>query len=125
MLERRSSRRRSIGPDGLSRMLDDGLALGPTIDGDLITRPTLASLAAGVGADKPLVLGATDDEFSMAVARAKNTLRWIPLALLLGRTGLARDRRRAYVAANSDVRASRPCRGARPLHQRPHVRHRP
>jgi para-nitrobenzyl esterase len=91
------------GPDAITKLLDDGLQLGPSIDGDLITRPTLDSLAAGVGADKPLVLGATDDEFSMIVAGSAKTLRWIPLGLLLGRSGLKGARRRHYVAANRDV----------------------
>ncbi len=93
------------GPDGFTSMVEEGLALGPAIDGDLITRKTLASLTAGVGADKPLVLGAADDEFSMVLADAKNKLRWIPLSLLLGKkSGLTRTRRRAYLAANADVR---------------------
>jgi len=92
------------GPDGFNSMVEEGLGLGPAIDGDLLTRRTLDSLAAGVGADKPLVLGATEDEFSMVVADARNKLRWIPLGLLLGKSGLDRDRRRAYLAANGDVR---------------------
>ena len=91
------------GPDGFTKLLDDGLQLGPSIDGDLITRPTITSLAAGVGADKPLVLGATDDEFSMVVAGQAKTLRWIPLGLLLGRSGLKGAQRKAYIAANRDV----------------------
>jgi len=91
------------GPDAVTKLLEDGLQLGPSIDGDLITRPTIASLAAGVGADKPLVLGATDDEFSMVVAGAAKTLRWVPLSLLLGRSGLKGAQRKAYVAANRDV----------------------
>ncbi|KAF2414892.1 carboxylesterase [Microbacterium sp. B35-04] len=91
------------GPDGFTKLLDDGLQLGPSIDGDLITRPTVTSLAAGVGADKPLVLGATDDEFSMVVAGRAKTLRWIPLGLLLGKSGLKGAQRKAYIAANRDV----------------------
>ncbi|KQP68506.1 carboxylesterase [Microbacterium sp. Leaf288] len=91
------------GPDAITKLLDDGLLLGPSIDGDLLTRPTIASLAAGVGADKPLVLGATDDEFSMVVAGRAKTLRWIPLRLLLGRSGLKGPQRKAYLAANRDV----------------------
>ncbi|MFT4051128.1 MAG: carboxylesterase family protein [Microbacterium sp.] len=90
-------------PDAVSRAVAEGLALGPAIDGELITRPTLESLAAGVGADKPLVLGATDDEFSMAVAGAARTLRWIPLPMLLGKVGLKGAKRKAYLAANRDV----------------------
>ena len=91
------------GPDAITKMLDEGLTLGPSIDGDLITRPTTESLAAGVGADKPLVLGATDDEFSMVVAGSAKTLRWIPLSILLGKSGLKGAQRKAYVAANRDV----------------------
>jgi para-nitrobenzyl esterase len=91
------------GPDGFTKLLDDGLQLGPSIDGDLITRPTITSLATGVGADKPLVLGATDDEFSMVVAGQAKTLRWIPLGVLLGRSGLKGAQRKAYIAANRDV----------------------
>ena len=57
------------GPDGFTSMVEEGLALGPAIDGELITRARRSRrCAAGVGADKPLVLGATDDEFSMALA---------------------------------------------------------
>ena len=59
------------------------------LDGDLIARPTRESLRAGVGADKPLVMGTTDDEFSMAMADAAKALRWVPRGLLLGKFGFA------------------------------------
>ena len=85
---------------GARAFLDDGLAWGPTIDGDLIARSTLASIGAGVGADKPLVLGTTDDEFTMVTDRAKRTLRFVPAALAFGGTGLSRATRREYLAAN-------------------------
>ena len=43
---------------------------------------------AGVGADKPLVLGATDDEFTMVTDGVpKGKLRFVPAALALGRVG--------------------------------------
>ncbi|MFE6735160.1 carboxylesterase/lipase family protein [Microbacterium sp. NPDC057650] len=87
----------------MSKIIDEGLPLGPSVDGDLITRPTTESLRAGVGADKPLVLGATDDEFTMALADAAKMLRWVPKGMLLGRLGVPRDRRAAYLAANQDV----------------------
>ena len=87
----------------MSALVEEGLGLGPAIDGDLIVRPTTDSLRAGVGADKPLVLGATDDEFSMALAGQAKKLRWIPLGLLLGKLGLAGPRRRRYLAANRDA----------------------
>ena len=79
---------------GVRALLDDGLPWGPTIDGDLHPQPTLESLRAGVGADKPLVLGATDDEFTMITDGAKGKLRFIPVSLALGRLE-ARPRRRA------------------------------
>lgn len=87
----------------MTAVLEGGLGLGPAIDGDLIVRPTIDSLRAGVGADKPLVLGATDDEFSMALAGQEKKLRWIPLSLLLGKMGLKGETRKRYLAANQDV----------------------
>ncbi len=95
----------AIDPRAVGALLSEGLSLGPEIDGDLLTRPTGEALAAGVGADKPLVLGTTDDEFTMALAGAARTLRWVPRAIVLGRLGLGRERRRAYLAANADVAA--------------------
>ena len=103
IIEAQTAATRIAGPGGISSLLDTGLRLGPSIDGDLLARPTLASLAAGVGADKPLVLGAADDEFAMAVAGSAKILRWVPLGVLLGRAGLARARRTAYLEANGDV----------------------
>ncbi|GAA1507072.1 para-nitrobenzyl esterase [Agromyces terreus] len=92
-----------LGPDSLGSMLEHGLPLGPAIDGDLLVRSTRDSLAAGVGADKPLVLGATDDEFTMAFAEAEKKLRWIPKSLVLKKLGLTRSALRPYLAANPDV----------------------
>lgn len=81
-------------------LLADGLPWGPTLDGELLTQPTLEALKAGVGAGKPLVLGSTDDEFTMVMDDAKRLLRLLPATLGLAKLGLARDRRRAYLAAN-------------------------
>lgn len=89
---------------GVAAMLQDGLPWGPMIDGDLITRPTLESLRAGVGGDKPLVLGATDDEFTMATDDATKKLRFLPASLVLGKFLTDRSRRRAYLAANRTQR---------------------
>ena len=68
----------AMTPASFATIIEDGLALGPVVDGELILRSTDESLAAGVGADKPLVIGATDDEFSMVFADAAKKLRWIP-----------------------------------------------
>lgn len=92
------------GLKGLRRTFDEGLGIGPTVDGDLITRPTRDSLAAGVGADKPLVIGAADDEFAMVVRGYAKVLRWVPLGLILSVFGVQRAARKAYLAANGDVR---------------------
>ncbi|WP_431075579.1 carboxylesterase/lipase family protein [Microbacterium phyllosphaerae] len=93
-----------LGPSSMTTMIEEGLPLGPAIDGDLLPRPTRESLRAGVGADKPLVIGAADDEFTMAFAgRAAKALRWVPQAVLLNRFGVPKRIRAQYLAANSDV----------------------
>ncbi|GAB3595903.1 carboxylesterase/lipase family protein [Microbacterium tumbae] len=84
----------------LTGLIDEGMPWGPVIDGELIPRPTTESLRSGTGEDKPLLLGATDDEFTMVADRAPRALRAVPAALLL--TPFLRDgrARRAYLAAN-------------------------
>jgi len=94
-----------LGPSSIGSVVEEGLPLGPTIDGDLLPRSTRASLVAGVGADKPLVLGATDDEFTMAFSNAEKTLRWVPRGPLLKKLGLPKSARREYLAANADIAA--------------------
>ncbi|MCE4026344.1 carboxylesterase family protein [Microbacterium sp. Au-Mic1] len=89
----------------MSDIVENGLPLGPSVDGDLILRPTPDSFRAGVGSDKPLVLGATDDEFTMAMGDAAKMLRWVPTGMLLGKLGVAKPARKAYLAANADVQA--------------------
>ncbi|MEU1972635.1 carboxylesterase family protein [Microbacterium sp. NPDC019599] len=85
---------------GVRSVLADGLAWAPAIDGDLLAQPTLESIRAGVGADKPLVLGTTDDEFTMIMDRAKGRMRFVPASPALRWLGLSREVRRAYLAAN-------------------------
>lgn len=94
-----------LGPSSIGSVVDEGLPLGPMIDGDLLPRSTRASLVAGVGADKPLVLGATDDEFTMAFSDAEKALRWVPRGPLLKKLGLPKSARREYLAANADITA--------------------
>ncbi|WP_407319703.1 carboxylesterase family protein [Isoptericola halotolerans] len=85
--------------------LNQGATFGPVVDGDLVPRATRASLRAGVGADKPLVLGTADDEFSMVLDGSRRLLRWIPPSLALTLLKVPRARRRAYLAANAALRA--------------------
>ena len=61
------------------------------------------AIQAGIGADKPLVLGAADDEFSMILSEAKDKLRWIPSRYVLGNVGLTGKTRLAYLAANRAI----------------------
>ncbi|WP_416442976.1 carboxylesterase/lipase family protein [Leucobacter sp. HNU] len=93
----------AMTPDSMSEIIDEGLPLGPAVDGELLLRPTPESFRLGVGSDKPLVLGATDDEFSMAMTDAAKALRWVPKGILLGKLGVPRSARAAYLAANADV----------------------
>ncbi len=88
----------------IRELFQEGLTWGPMIDGDLIARPTLESIRAGVGAGVPLVLGATDDEFTMVTDRARNRLRPVPVTLALGRLGLEGAERKEYLAANAPQR---------------------
>ncbi|MDQ1130338.1 carboxylesterase/lipase family protein [Microbacterium sp. SORGH_AS_0888] len=85
-------------------MLEGGLGWGPMIDGELIERPTVEAIRAGIGSDKPLVIGATDDEFTMVLDRFRRPLRFVPAALVLARLGVARAVRRPYLAANRSLR---------------------
>ncbi|GAA3640134.1 carboxylesterase family protein [Microbacterium awajiense] len=86
-------------------LLEDGLPFGPEVDGELLPRPTLDSIRAGVGADKPLVLGSMDDEFTMVADQHRDRLRIIPASVALRVLGLDHDVARRYLAANPDARA--------------------
>ncbi|MFT2816743.1 carboxylesterase/lipase family protein [Leifsonia sp. A12D58] len=92
-----------LGPESMLAVIDEGLPLGPAIDGDLIRRSTQESLRAGIGADKPLVIGATDDEFSMIFFEAQKKLRWIPKSIMLKKLGMQKQNMKPYLAANADV----------------------
>ena len=89
---------------GIRTLLEDGLSWGPVVDGELLPQPTIEAIRSGMGADKPLVLGAADDEFTMVTDAAKAKLRWIPAGLALGKLGLPPRPRREYLAANRPQR---------------------
>ncbi|GAA2976762.1 para-nitrobenzyl esterase [Microbacterium terrae] len=88
----------------MTTLVDEGLSWGPAIDGDLIAEPTMTSLRSGVGSGKPLVLGATDDEFTMATDSLTGRLRLVPAGLALALLKVPTDRRRAYLADNAPQR---------------------
>ncbi|WP_150955501.1 carboxylesterase/lipase family protein [Microbacterium testaceum] len=81
----------------LATLLDDGLPLGPVIDGDVLPRHPLDALADGASADVPLIIGSTDDEFTALTAPYAAVLRAVPVPLALAVLGLRRSRRRAYL----------------------------
>ncbi|WP_347353871.1 carboxylesterase family protein [Intrasporangium sp.] len=95
------------GPLGMLKgMLDDRLPFGPVIDGELVTRPVLDAFAAGVGGDKPLLFGTTEDEFTFIFTEARSKLRFIPAALLLARIGVPSAVRHTWLDANPGPRAA-------------------
>lgn len=95
---------------GLYRLADELLAIGPVVDGELLDRPTMDALAAGVGSTVPLVVGAMHDELALTEALvprwlrgATGALRAIPSRVTLGAAHVDAATRRAYVAANPDA----------------------
>ncbi|WP_424937270.1 MULTISPECIES: carboxylesterase/lipase family protein [Bacteria] len=92
------------GAAAMTDVLRNGLPWGPVVDGELIERPTVKSLRAGIGAGKPLLLGSTDDEFTMILDGVRNRLRLLPAGWVLARILRDRRLRRAYLAANRPQR---------------------
>lgn len=95
-----------ISPDSMATIIDEGLPLGPSVDRELIRRSTKESLTAGIGSDKPLVIGTTDDEFSMVFSEAEKKMRWVPKKFMLKKLGMPKDIMKPYLAANADVAAT-------------------
>lgn len=100
----------SIGADdggdplaGLSAMLNQGLTLGPTIDGDLIPMSTVDAFAAGIGSEKELIMGSTANEFNMAMAGAGDALAAVPPAAVLGAVGASAAVIEAYVGEHQGL----------------------
>lgn len=92
------------GIPAMRTMITEGLPWAPVIDGDLLPTDTVTALRSGIGADKPLVIGSTDDEFTMVTDGAAAKLRFIPASLALSRLGLTGQRRRDYLKANTAQR---------------------
>lgn len=108
-LTRRQYEASLLGRRGLGEAtaaIEDGLPWAPVIDGELITRPAVAALAAGVGADKRLLLGATDDEFTMALDAAPRALRFVPARLALLALERTTALRRRWFRANRGRRGT-------------------
>ena len=106
----RHQQQEAARPDARDRLaalratLQGALRLGPVVDGDLLPRTTLEALAAGVGSDKPLVLGTTDDEFTFVTDSYARRLRMLPATLALAVVATSRRRLRTYLADNRPQR---------------------
>ncbi|OJW02501.1 MAG: carboxylesterase [Microbacterium sp. 67-17] len=101
-LQQKVSERGGTRLSSIRGLLADGLPWGPMIDGDLLLTTTPESIASGVGADKALVIGSTDDEFTMITDDARTKLRFVPAAVALGALGMDRHTRRGYLADNAE-----------------------
>ncbi|PQZ94837.1 carboxylesterase [Arthrobacter sp. MYb227] len=88
----------------LAKMLDEGLALGPVIDGALITQSTTTSLQQGVGENIPLWLSAADDEFAMAFTKAAKYLRFLPASAMITKMGGSKAARKAWMIDNAETK---------------------
>ncbi|QYF73098.1 carboxylesterase/lipase family protein [Cryobacterium sp. PAMC25264] len=89
------------GPLGeIANTLVGGLPFGPVIDGDLVPLATLDAVRAGIGADKPLMLGSTDHEFNFAMNDLTDELAGEDAAEMLARLGVPATAASAYTAAH-------------------------
>ena len=84
----------------------EGLTLGPVVDGVLLPLPTLEAYRSGIGAQVPLVLGATDDEFAFVVEGAREPIDALPAAETLAALGLSEPARGRYLADHAGFTTS-------------------
>ena len=84
------------------RAVGGGLPLGPVVDGELHARSVPDGLRAGVGADVPLLVGSTRQEFGALAEANRHLFEDSDGADLLERLGLAPDAARRFAAALPD-----------------------
>ncbi|SEJ10545.1 carboxylesterase/lipase family protein [Demequina mangrovi] len=78
--------------DPLPTMLErSGLVLGPVIDGELVPGTVAEGIAAGIGDDVPLLIGATAHEFDLAVGDAAARLDGVSAEAALARMRIEDD----------------------------------
>ena len=85
---------RPPAPDRLTRLAIRAfrpMLPGPVVDGDLIAQPVDAALVAGIGGDKPLLIGSTAHEVNEAMLPFAPLLLATPAAKALERAGLSRE----------------------------------
>lgn len=87
-------------------MVRNGLVLAPYVDGDLIPYSTIAAFRAGIGADKNVLLGSTDQEFNAMVTGAQTLLNRQEPVTLLQRLGLSEATAERYVHSRPGLTAT-------------------
>lgn len=90
------------GFEYLESMVKDGPLVAPVVDGELIKRPTFESYAMGIGSDKALMLGATDEEFLVLTMGMSDQLQQVPTESVMGQVGFTGDVEKEYVDAHKD-----------------------
>lgn len=107
---------RRLGPDRLARAQGaieheakglgalrstlEGRMWSPVVDGEVVERDTLEALRGGVGASKPLLIGATRDEAGTLADGLPEWTNRIPAALLMRSVVKDATARRRYLRAN-------------------------
>lgn len=93
---------KEMGPQMFKGLAGDGGGLSawaPFVDGDLVPYSFERAVERGIGADKPLLIGATAGEFEIAATMMPAVLDWLPRRLALRMAGFSGIRRRTYGAA--------------------------
>ncbi|MGG7465803.1 carboxylesterase/lipase family protein [Plantibacter sp. YIM 135347] len=95
-----------LTPAGLRAIVsgeDSTMQWGPVVDGELIPLPLAQAFARGIGADKPLLIGATSNEVTMLLDRLRTVLRAVPRKAALRLAGLSGAGARIYASARPDL----------------------
>ena len=74
-----------------------GLSFGPVIDGETVKESTIAAILGGIGAEKHLLIGATEDEFTSLAGSIPAFATAVPPRLLLALWGLRGRAARRYL----------------------------
>jgi para-nitrobenzyl esterase len=82
---------------------DKQFAFGPVVDGDLLPQSITTALAAGVGAHKPVLMGATAHEFTRVLAAAGASLAGIDVRQVLVEAGLPPQSAEQYLAGHPEL----------------------
>ncbi|MFF2052383.1 carboxylesterase/lipase family protein [Leifsonia sp. NPDC058194] len=88
---------------GIGALVSGGLTWSPVVDGDLLPAPVLDAFRQGAGRDKPLLLGATDQEFTAALTPFREQLAAVPVAGILASFGVPAATIAAYADTHPDT----------------------